>query len=113
MSTDYLDQANGTARKNKDCLDDNIEDACEEIEEKTKSTDATIKKPRRVQKLSLAETEDFNAKLKKRGVLYVARVPPRMTPTKIKSLLSNFGEVTRVYLVEEDASVRKRRKKEF
>lgn len=113
MSTDYLGQANGTARKNKDCLDDNIEDACEEIEEKTKSTDATIKKPRRVQKLSLAETEDFNAKLKKRGVLYVARVPPRMTPTKIKSLLSNFGEVTRVYLVEEDASVRKRRKKEF
>jgi len=36
-----------------------------------------------------------------------------MTPTKIKSLLSDFAEVTRVYLVEEDASVRKRRKKEF
>jgi len=36
-----------------------------------------------------------------------------MTPTKIKSLLSDFAEVTRVYLVEEDASVRKRRKKEY
>ena len=71
------------------------------------------KKPKKIHKLSLTQTEDFNKKLKKRGVMYVARVPPRMTPTKIKSLLSDFAEVTRVYLVEEDASVRKRRKKEY
>ena len=71
------------------------------------------KKPRKIHKLSLTETEDFNKKLKKRGCIYVARVPPRMTPTKIKALLSEHAEVTRVYLVEEDASVRKRRKKEY
>ena len=35
------------------------------------------KKPKKIHKLSLTETEDFNKKLKKRGVLYVARVPPR------------------------------------
>ena len=70
-------------------------------------------KPKKVHKLSLTATEDFNKKLKKRGVLYMARIPPKMTPTKVKSLLSEFGEVTRVYLVEEDATVRKRRKKEF
>lgn len=35
-----------------------------------------------------------------------------MTPTKVKALLSEFAEVTRVYLVEEDAAVRKRRKQE-
>ncbi len=61
----------------------------------------------------MTETENFNEKLKKRGVLYIARIPPKMTPTKVKALLSEFGEVTRVYLVEEDASVRKRRKKEL
>jgi len=71
------------------------------------------KRPKKIHKLSLTETEDFNKKLKKRGCIYVARVPPRMTPTKIKSLFSDFAEVTRVYLVEEDASVRKRRKKEY
>jgi ESF2/ABP1 family protein len=49
--------------------------------------------------------------LSKRGVVYVARVPPKMNPTKIKSLLSDFGTVTRVYLVEEDAARRKRRRK--
>ena len=60
----------------------------------------------------LAQTENFNVKLRKRGVVYVARVPPRMTPTKVKTLLSEFGEVTRVYLVQEDKTVQKRRKKQ-
>lgn len=69
-------------------------------------------KKKKVHKLTLTETENFNEKLKKRGVVYIARIPPRMTPTKVKALLSDFGEVTRVYLVEEDPTVRKRRKKE-
>lgn len=69
-------------------------------------------KARKIHRLSLTETEDFNAKLKKRGVVYIARIPPRMTPTKVKALLGEFAEVTRVYLVEEDPTVRKRRKKE-
>jgi ESF2/ABP1 family protein len=69
------------------------------------------KPPKKVHKLSLAQTEDFNEKLRRRGVLYVARIPPRMTPTKIKALLGEHGEVTRVYLVEEDAAVRRKRRK--
>ena len=81
-------------------------------EEKSKK-----KKKRKIHKLSLTETENFNEKLKKRGVVYIARIPPKMTPTKIKALLSEIAgtdcEVTRVYLVQEDASKRKRRKKEY
>jgi ESF2/ABP1 family protein len=69
------------------------------------------RKKRKIHKLFLTKTENFNETLKKRGVIYVARVPPRMNPTKIKSLLGEFGVVTRVYLVEEDAARRKRRRK--
>lgn len=69
------------------------------------------KKKKKVHKLSLEETEDFNEKLRKRGVVYLARIPPRMGPSKVKSLLGEFGEVTRVYLEEEDKSVRKKRQK--
>lgn len=69
------------------------------------------KKKKKVRKLSLKKTQDFNAKLRKRGVLYIARIPPRMGPAKVKTLLSEFGPVTRVYLVEEDRSARKRRRK--
>jgi len=83
----------------------------EEIQGEVNTTERPVKQ-KKVHKLSLTETTHFNEKLKKRGVIYIARVPPRMTPTKVKALLSEFGEVTRIYLVEEDPTVRKRRKKE-
>jgi ESF2/ABP1 family protein len=94
--------------------DSNQIDSEEEEQVHSDGNDVMVaeKKPKKVHRLSLTETENFNEKLKKRGVLYIARIPPKMTPTKIKSLLSEFCEVTRVYLVQEDASVRKRRKKE-
>ena len=34
-----------------------------------------------------------------------------MTPSKVKTLLSDFGTITRVYLVEEDKTKRKKRRK--
>jgi len=70
-----------------------------------------ITKPRKVRKLKLSATHDFNAQLQKRGIVYLARVPPRMGPAKVKTLLSDFGIITRVYLVEEDKTVRKKRRK--
>jgi ESF2/ABP1 family protein len=91
--------------------DDEDDDGSDHLKEQEEGV--VTRKTKKIHKLSLTEAEDFNEKLKKRGVIYIARIPPRMTPTKIKSLLSEFGEVTRVYLVEEDASVRKRRKKEL
>jgi len=89
-----------------------IDDDHHEDDEEEEEEESGKKKKKKVHKLSLEKTEDFNAKLRKRGVLYIARIPPRMNPTKIKSLLSDFGTVTRVYLVEEDKSVRKRRQKQ-
>lgn len=86
----------------------------DQLEEEEVPEDSVIRaaRPKKVHRLSLTETENFNAKLKKRGVVYIARIPPRMTPTKVKALLTDFSEVTRVYLKEEDPTVRKRRKKE-
>jgi len=118
---DELHQKTGDRKSADDSIVDDVDvnvdvDESKEGEEKTTeemNETATIKRQKKIHKLSLTETEDFNKKLKNRGVIYIARVPPRMTPTKIKSLLSDFGEVTRVYLVEEDASRRKRRRKEF
>ena len=83
----------------------------EESEIEATENEKEVKSKKKPYKLSLNRTEDFNAKLKKRGVLYLARVPPRMDPTKVRRMLSEFGEVTRVYLEEEDKSARKRRHK--
>jgi ESF2/ABP1 family protein len=69
------------------------------------------KGPSAVRRLKVSATQDFNARLERRGIVYLSRVPPRMGPAKVKTLLSDFGEVTRIYLVEEDKSSRKRRRK--
>lgn len=47
----------------------------------------------------------------KRGVCYISRLPPHMKPLKLRHLLSDYGEVLRIYLVPEDPAVRMRRKK--
>jgi len=69
------------------------------------------KQAKKPHKLSLKDTEDFNAILRKRGVVYLSRIPPRMGPSKLKKILSEFGAVTRIYLEEEDKTARKRRQR--
>ncbi|BDA42668.1 Pre-rRNA-processing protein esf2 [Coccomyxa sp. Obi] len=47
----------------------------------------------------------------KKGIVYISRIPPHMKPQKLRHMLSQHGEVGRVYLAPEDAAARKRRKK--
>jgi len=100
-----------STRKTQDDPHDNNESANESDPEELQEHATANKAKKKVHKLSLKKTQDFNAQLRRRGVLYVARIPPRMTPTKVKTLLSDFGTVTRVFLQEEDAARRKRRRK--
>lgn len=39
----------------------------------------------------------------KRGVCYLSRIPPHLKPLKLRHLLSQFGEVLRIYLAPEGA----------
>jgi len=77
----------------------------------TEASSTSSTKQKKIRKLKLTATEDFNAKLQKRGIVYLARVPPRMGPSKVKTLLSDFGPISRIYLAEEDKSIRKKRRK--
>ncbi|XP_051140211.1 pre-rRNA-processing protein ESF2 [Andrographis paniculata] len=61
------------------------------------------KRKRRLQK----EAE----KADKRGVCYLSRVPPHMNPLKLRQLLSQYGEIQRIYLTPEDPAAQVRRKK--
>ncbi|KAH7916111.1 hypothetical protein BJ138DRAFT_1132138 [Hygrophoropsis aurantiaca] len=45
----------------------------------------------------------FNTAQAKAGVIYISRIPPAMRPTKVRHLMSAYGEVGRVYLQQEDA----------
>lgn len=57
------------------------------------------------------DAETYREKLEKRGVIYLSRVPPFMKPNKARDLFEQYGEVTRLYLAEEDAEIRVRRRK--
>ena len=70
------------------------------------------KKKKKAKRTKLeASASDFVEALSRRGVVYISRIPPKLTVSKLKTLLSGHGEITRIYLEEEDKTVRKRRKK--
>ncbi|KAF3674303.1 pre-rRNA-processing protein ESF2 [Capsicum chacoense] len=50
-------------------------------------------------------------KAEKRGVIHVSRVPPRMDHVKLRQVLSQFGEIQRIYLVPEAAAAQMNRKR--
>lgn len=43
----------------------------------------------------------FKASQEKAGVVYISRIPPGMRPTKVRHIMSAYGEVGRVYLQQE------------
>lgn len=59
------------------------------------------------------KTKISNQKKKKSpGVVYLSRVPPYMRVNKVRHLLSQFGEVGRIYLQREDPMIHRRRKRQ-
>ncbi|KAL6518781.1 hypothetical protein OROHE_017534 [Orobanche hederae] len=50
-------------------------------------------------------------KADKRGVCYLSRVPPHMDPLKLRQILSQYGEIQRLYLTPENPAAQVRRKK--
>lgn len=56
------------------------------------------------------EAKTYSENLEKRGVIYMSRIPPFMKPNKARTLFEQYGLVTRIYLAEEDAQIRRRRK---
>ncbi|KAL7432845.1 hypothetical protein ACHAXH_006108, partial [Discostella pseudostelligera] len=109
---DYDDDTNTPLTLNDANSSDDDDDGNNNTKQsETTSSTATSTKKKKIRKLKLTATEDFNAKLQKRGIVYLARVPPRMGPSKVKTLLSDFGPISRIYLAEEDKSIRKKRRK--
>ncbi|KAJ7179567.1 hypothetical protein C8R46DRAFT_1160111 [Mycena filopes] len=45
----------------------------------------------------------FQAAQDRAGVIYISRIPPGMRPTKVRHLMTAYGDVGRVYLQQEDA----------
>lgn len=52
--------------------------------------------------LQIDNVNEFNKKVDMTGLIYLSRIPPGMGPSKVKHILSNYGEIGRIYLVAAD-----------
>ncbi len=50
----------------------------------------------------------FQVAQEKAGIIYISRIPPGMQPTKVRHLMSQYGEVGRIYLQKEGEYMRPR-----
>lgn len=79
---------------------------CEDGTSANEAAEKQKRKEKRKKRL-LKEVE----KADKRGVCYLSRVPPHMDPLKLRQILSQYGEIQRIYLAPEDSAAQLRRKK--
>jgi ESF2/ABP1 family protein len=61
--------------------------------------------PKVVKPLTQEALAVFRAAQEKAGMIYISRIPPGMQPAKVRHLMSQYGEVGRVYLQKEGTMV--------
>lgn len=67
------------------------------------------KRVRKLKKMTPEQLAKEEKKIRKTGVCYLSSIPPYMKPVKLRSVLSRFGKVDRIFLKPEDpVSYRKR-----
>ncbi|KAL1917302.1 uncharacterized protein VTP21DRAFT_4958 [Calcarisporiella thermophila] len=95
--------------------EDNESDSEEKKEANTTAEEASAKPKKKgkkkVKPLTPEELAKWQEEQNRTGIVYISRVPPFMKPQKIRQLLSQYGEIGRVYLAPEDPKIAKRRKK--
>lgn len=69
------------------------------------------KRNRKLKKLTPEQLAKEQKKIKKTGVCYLSRIPPFMKPGKLRSVLSRFGKIDRLFLKPEDAAIHHKRVK--
>ncbi|XP_059627722.1 pre-rRNA-processing protein ESF2 [Cornus florida] len=77
-------------------------------ERNPKSNDERVESRQNKRKKRLLEE---SAKADKRGVCYLSRIPPHMDPLKLRQILSQYGEIQRIYLTPEDPAAQVHRKR--
>lgn len=61
--------------------------------------------PKVIKPLTPEALAAFQAAQNKAGVIYISRIPPGMRPMKVRHLMSQYGDVGRVYLQQEGPSI--------
>ncbi|CAH8360372.1 unnamed protein product [Eruca vesicaria subsp. sativa] len=79
----------------------------EESKETMKKSQKADRKKKKLREKLLKEA----TKADNRGVCYLSRIPPHMDHVRLRQILSQFGEIGRIYLAPEDPEAQVHRKK--
>lgn len=90
--------------KNESVTSAKLDETSEMVEEQKKRTS-------KLKKLTPEQLAKEQKKIKKTGVCYLSTIPPYMKPVKLRSVLSRFGKLDRIFLKPEDPSSYQRRVK--
>ncbi|POW04423.1 hypothetical protein PSHT_11267 [Puccinia striiformis] len=60
--------------------------------------------------IDLNEIKKFGKKIDRTGLVYLSRIPPGMGPSKLKHLLSKWGEIGRIYLARDEKAEESKKK---
>lgn len=68
-------------------------------------------KIKNIKKLTPEKLEKEQKRIKRTGVCYLSRIPPYMKPSKLRSVLTRFGSIDRLFLKPEDNAIYHKRVK--
>ncbi|BFI34385.1 hypothetical protein AXG93_2278s1320 [Marchantia polymorpha subsp. ruderalis] len=109
---DSSDEENGGSRSGEEeRSDEEMSDGSGQDGSSDGNGNGNLKSKEASEKAALKKAKSKKAKKGKTGVVYLSRIPPHLKPLKLRHLLSQYGEVSRVYLAPEDAATRIRRKR--
>ncbi|KAF2496587.1 hypothetical protein BU16DRAFT_525745 [Lophium mytilinum] len=101
--SDHADEA-----EDQDQIASRVEEDKEDIMPTEKPTKSKSKTLKTLSQKKLRAAEKARAST---GVIYLSRVPPFMKPSTVKHLLSQYGEIGRIFLAPEDPASHTRRVK--
>lgn len=80
-------------------------------EDENDITKVKSKRSNKLKQLTPEQLAKEQKRIKKTGVCYLSKIPPYMKPSKLRSVLSRFGELDRIFLKPEDSTTYKKRVK--
>ncbi|KAG8854869.1 RNA-binding ATPase activator esf2 [Tulasnella sp. 330] len=106
---DIGEQPKASSSKTREAHDD--EDTLHASERDNDQEHAKVLRNKILKPITKEALEAFEATQKRAGVVYISRIPPNMRPQKIRQIMSQYGEVGRIYCTPEDAKRAYTRKK--
>lgn len=99
---DSSDEENGGSRSGEEeRSDEEMSDGSGQDGSSDGNGNGNLKSKEASEKAALKKAKSKKAKKGKTGVVYLSRIPPHLKPLKLRHLLSQYGEVSRVYLAPE------------